>query len=152
MHNNDSSTGGCMIQNILIISLLTLSISFIIAYSILLKKFIKAKNVMAKLVFDNFTLEKLIELQNDKDLKTNDSVHKENFLKFISESRDWAFGYIEEVQSGLSNFIDQLEPEINYFKEYGDIGAMAPNYYSMKKFVEEYEKLKMLLPTEEVNK
>jgi hypothetical protein len=29
---------------------------------------------------------------------------------------------------------------------------MAPNYYSMKKFVEEYEKLKMLLPTEEVNK
>jgi len=141
-----------MIQNILIISLLTLSISFIIAYSILLKKFIKAKNVMAKLVFDNFTLEKLIELQNDKDLKTNDSVHKENFLKFISESRDWAFGYIEEVQSGLSNFIDQLEPEINYFKEYGDIGAMAPNYYSMKKFVEEYEKLKMLLPTEEVNK
>lgn len=141
-----------MIQNILIISLLTLSISFIIAYSILLKKFIKAKNVMAKLVFDNFTLEKLIELQNDKDLKTNDSVHKENFLKFISESRDWAFGYIEEVQGGLSNFIDQLEPEINYFKEYGDIGAMAPNYYSMKKFVEEYEKLKMLLPTEEVNK
>jgi hypothetical protein len=141
-----------MIQNILIISLLTLSISFIIAYSILLKKFIKAKNVMAKLVFDNFTLEKLVELQNDKDLKTNESVHKENFLKFISESRDWAFGYIEEVQGGLSKFIDELEPEINYFKEYGDIGAMAPNYYSMKKFVEEYEKLKMLLPTEEANK
>ncbi len=141
-----------MIRNTLIISLLTLSIFFIIAYSVLLKKFIKAKNVMAKLVFDNFTLEKLIELQNDKDLKTNDSVHKENFLKFISESRDWAFGYIEEVQNGLSKFIDELEPEINYFKEYGDIGSMAPNYYSMKKFVEEYEKLKMLLPTEEVNK
>ena len=141
-----------MIQNVILISLLTLSVSFIIAYSILLKKFIDVKNIMAKLVFDNFTLEKLIELQSDKDLKTNESVHKENFLKFISESRDWAFGYIEEVQSGLSKFIDELEPEINYFKEYGDIGAMAPNYYSMKKFVEEYEKLKMLLPKEEINK
>jgi len=141
-----------MIQNIILISLSTLSVSFIVAYSILLKKFINAKNVMAKLVFDNFTLEKLIELQNDKDLKTNESVHKENFLKFISESRDWAFEYIEEVQNGLSKFIDELEPEINYFKEYGDIGSMAPNYYSMKKFVQEYEKLKMLLPTEEANK
>jgi len=141
-----------MIQHILIISLLTLSISFIVAYSILLKKFIDAKNIMAKLVFDNFTLEKVIELQNDKDIQTGESVHKENFVKFISESRDWAFNYIEEVQDGLSKFINELEPEINYFKEYGDIGAMAPNYYSMKKFVEEYEKLKMLLPTDEVNK
>lgn len=141
-----------MIQNIILISLSTLSVSFIIAYSIILKKFINAKSIMAKLVFDNFTLEKLIELQNDKDIKTDESVHKENFLKFISESRDWAFEYIEEVQNGLSKFIDELEPEINYFKEYGDIGSMAPNYYSMKKFVQEYEKLKMLLPTEEANK
>jgi hypothetical protein len=138
-----------MINNIILIVLSTLSVSFIVAYSILFKKFVDAKNIMAKLVFDNFTLEKLIELQNDKDLKTNESVHKENFLKFLSDSRDWAFNYIEEVQNGLSKFVDELEPEINYFKEYGDIGSMAPNYYSMKKFVEEYEKLKMLLPAEE---
>lgn len=141
--------GRSMINNIILIVLSTLSVSFIVAYSILFKKFVDAKNIMAKLVFDNFTLEKLIELQNDKDLKTNESVHKENFLKFVSDSRDWAFNYIEEVQNGLSKFVDELEPEINYFKEYGDIGSMAPNYYSMKKFVEEYEKLKMLLPAEE---
>jgi len=141
--------GRSMINNIILIVLSTLSVSFIVAYSILFKKFVDAKNIMAKLVFDNFTLEKLIELQNDKDLKTNESVHKENFLKFLSDSRDWAFNYIEEVQNGLSKFVDELEPEINYFKEYGDIGSMAPNYYSMKKFVEEYEKLKMLLPAEE---
>ena len=141
-----------MIQNILIISLSAMSISFIVAYSILLKKFIDAKNLMAKLVFDNFTLEKLIELKNDEDIKTGENVHKENFLKFISESRDWAFSYIEEVQQGVSRFVNELEPEINYFKEYGDINSMAPNYYSMKKFVEEYEKLKVFLPAEEENK
>ena len=141
-----------MTYSIVFIVLSTLSVCFIVAYSILLKKFINVKNMMAKLVFDNFTLEKLIELQNEKDMQANQSVHKENFLKFISESRDWAFNYIEEVQKGISQFVNEVEPEINYFKEYGDIGAMSPNYYSMKKFVEEYEKLKMLLPTEEVDK
>ena len=141
-----------MTYSIVFIVLSTLSVCFIVAYSILLKKFINVKNMMAKLVFDNFTLEQLIELQNEKDMQANQSVHKENFLKFISESRDWAFNYIEEVQKGISQFVNEVEPEINYFKEYGDIGAMSPNYYSMKKFVEEYEKLKMLLPTEEVDK
>ena len=144
--------GGSMKHNIIIISLSTLSVCFIIAYSLLLKKFIDMKGKATKLLFDNFTLEKIIELQNDEDLKSDQSVHKENFLKFISESRDWAFNYIEDVQKGISQFVNEVEPEINYFKEYGDIGAMAPNYYSMKKFVEEYEKLKMLLPTEEANK
>lgn len=139
-----------MIQNILIISLLTLSISFIIAYSILLKKFIKAKNVMAKLVFDNFTLEKLIELQNDKDLKTNDSVHKENFLKFISESRDWAFNYIEDVQQGLTSFVSDVDPLIEYFDTYGDvISVERPDYAAMKQISKSYKELKKLLPTEE---
>jgi hypothetical protein len=144
--------GGSMKYNVIIIALSTLSVCFIVAYSLLLKKFIDIKGKATKLLFDNFTLEKIIELQNDEDLKSDQSVHKENFLKFISESRDWAFNYIEDVQKAISQFVNEVEPEINYFKEYGDIGAMAPNYYSMKKFVEEYEKLKMLLPTEEENK
>jgi hypothetical protein len=70
----------------------------------------------------------------------------EGFLRFISESRDWAFKYIEDVQFGLNKFITDIEPEINYFKEYGDIGSMAPNYYSMKKVLGAYEELKKLLP------
>lgn len=83
-----------------------------------------------------------------KDEKDND-VHKENFIKFISDSRDWAFEYIEEFQAGLDEFVSSVEPEINYFKEYGDLMSMSPNYYSLKKIVEEYEKLKKLLPKKE---
>lgn len=136
-----------MIQNITLISLLTLSVSFIIAYSILLKKFINAKNVMAKLVFDNFTLEKLIELQNDKNIKTDESVHKENFLKFISESRDWAFEYIEEVQEGLNKFVSDVDSYIEYFDFYGDtISVERPDYAAMKQISQSYKELKKLLP------
>jgi hypothetical protein len=136
-----------MIENIILISLLTLSVSFIVAYSILLKKFIKAKNVMAKLVFDNFTLEKLIELQNDKDMKTDESVHKENFLKFISESRDWAFEYIEEVQEELNKFVSDVDSYIEYFDFYGDtISVERPDYAAMKQISQSYKELKKLLP------
>ena len=88
--------------------------------------------------------EKLSELslQNDK----NKDSSSEAFLKFISDSRDWAYQYIDDVQESLNKFITDIEPEINYFKEYGDVGSMAPNYYSMKKITEAYEELKKLLP------
>jgi hypothetical protein len=117
---------------------------------LLLKKFIDIKNKAAKLVFDNFTLEKLIDLQNDKDLKTSESVHKENFIKFVSESRDWAFSYIEEVQEGLSKFVEDIDSYIEYFDTYSDvISVERPDYAAMKQISKSYKELKKLLPKEE---
>jgi len=81
--------------------------------------------------------------------KLDSDVHKESFIKFLSDSRDSAFVYIEEVQSGISKFVEQVDPEISYFKEYGDIMAMAPNYNSMNKIATAYEDLIKLLPKEE---
>jgi len=72
--------------------------------------------------------------------------NNEGFLKFVSQSRDWAFDYIEEVQSGLKEFIDEVKPEIEYFDEYGIVGSAYPHYYSMKKISESYKKLSTLLP------
>jgi hypothetical protein len=136
-----------MIHNIVFIVLGTLSVSFIIFYSILFKKFVDQKNILAKLVFDNFTLEKLIELQNDKNLQTNESVHKENFLKFVSESRDWAFDYIEEVQEGLSKFVNDVDSYIEYFDTYGNvISVERPDYAAMVQISKAYKELKQLLP------
>jgi hypothetical protein len=141
-----------MTNNIIFIVLSTLSLFFIVSYSILLKKFIDVKNIMAKLVFDNFTLEKLIELQNDNDIKTNESVHKENFVKFISESRDWAFNYIEEVQEGLSKFVNDVDSYIEYFDTYGDvISVERPDYAAMTQISKSYKQLKKLLPEDSLN-
>ena len=78
--------------------------------------------------------------------KTDKEQFNEDFLKFVSDSRDWAYTYIENVQESLNKFISDIEPEISYFKEYGDVGSMAPNYYSMKKITGAYEELKKLLP------
>jgi hypothetical protein len=134
------------------ISLIILSaclFSVIVAYGTLAFNFNKLRVQYKKIFTDMMLLEKLINDIEDSKLKSDESVHKENFIKFLSDSRDWAYQYIEDVQAGLNSFISETAPEINYFKEYGDLSSMAPNYYSMKKITEEYEKLKTLLPAEE---
>jgi hypothetical protein len=70
----------------------------------------------------------------------------EAFLKFISDSRDWAYQYIDEVQVSLDKFINDVEPEILRFDTYGDLMAAEPNYNSMKKISASVKELKKLLP------
>ena len=137
-----------MSNSIILISLSTLCISFAIAYSVTLKRLARLTQECAKLFIDNKTLEEFIST-NNIEFKNDSDIHKENFIKFLSDSRDWAFSYIEEVQVGLSKFVSDIEPEINYFKEYGDITSMQPNYYSLKKITDAYDELTKLLPKEE---
>jgi hypothetical protein len=136
-----------MISTIVIISLSTLCISFAIAYSLIAKKLTIMTQEYATLYIDNIALEKFIESVN-LDSVSDQEVHKENFIKFLSDSRDWAFAYIEDVQAGLTKFIEDVKPEINYFEEYGDLTSMQPNYYSLKKISESYHELAKLLPKE----
>lgn len=70
----------------------------------------------------------------------------EAFLKFISDSRDWAYQYIDEVQTSLDKFVTEIEPEILYFDTYGDLMGAEPNYNSMKKISVAFKDLKNLLP------
>jgi hypothetical protein len=126
----------------------TLSFSFGLSYWATLDKLKKSNLLLAELFIKNRALEELNSQSNSGISMSDDTLHKENFIKFLSDSRDWAFGYIENVQAGLNNFINKIEPEINYFKEHSNTMSMAPNYYSIKKITEEYEKLKLLLPEE----
>jgi hypothetical protein len=137
-----------MISNIIIISLSTLCVAFAISYFLISKKLTLMAQEYATLYIDQIALEKFVESMN-LDSMSDQEVHKENFIKFLSDSRDWAFEYIEDVQSGLIKFVDDIKPEIEYFKEYGDIVSMHPNYYSMKKITESYDDLIKLLPKDD---
>jgi hypothetical protein len=137
-----------MINNIIIISLSSTLILFVIAYFLITKKLNLMIKEYAKLSIDHVALQKFIESLKLDDI-TEQEVHKENFIKFLSDSRDWAFSYIEDVQTELKKFIEEIEPEINYFNEYGDIASMQPNYYSLKKISNAYYELSKLLPKEE---
>ena len=95
------------------------------------------------------TLETLLLQQLSRNTnKTEQDQSNEDFLKFVSDSRDWAYQYIEEVQESLNKFITDIEPEIDYFDEYGVAGSAYPHYHSMKKISGAYKELKKLLPEE----
>ena len=88
------------ISFIIIVSLLGFSIALNVFFYIKTKKLniILLQTTLDKSVF----AEKLSALVNEKE---SQSVEKtDGFLKFVSQSRDWAFQYIEEVQSGLVKF------------------------------------------------
>ena len=80
----------------------------------------------------------------DEAIKNNESSkieETEGFLKFVSQSRDWAFQYIERVQIAIKKFQDVFHPiAVQYYKdkeqpinqeEFGELFA------AYKKLVEE---------------
>jgi hypothetical protein len=84
-----------------------------------------------------------------KDLEKSKPIEQtDGFIRFISESRDLAFSYIEEAQEGINRFITNAGPEIEYFNRFGAISEGQPLHDSMVKISKEYEELKKLLPVD----
>ena len=116
---------------------------------LLLIKLLKLKNALKALSVAYSKIENLSSLKNNNDL--DNDVHKESFIKFLSDSRDWAYTYIEDIQEGLANFVNDVEPEISHFDEYGEALSMSrPDYPSMKNISKAYKELKTLLPEDEI--
>jgi hypothetical protein len=139
-------------SNIFIIILSTLTVSFAIAYSVTLYRITKINQAFAKLFISHESLQYFIS-KNNVEFKNDSDIHKENFIKFLSDSRDWAFAYIEDVQQALDKFITEVEPEIVYFEKYGAIlSEQRPDYISLKKISEAFKELKSVMPVEPVEK
>jgi hypothetical protein len=126
-----------------------LAVSFAIAYFSVLKRLEVVSRAFAQMVSLNSSMREAFELSLQSPItKDEQDIHRENFIKFLSDSRDWAFEYIEDVQKQLEEFIKDIEPEIMYFDEYGVVGDAYPHYHSMKKISSAYKDLKKLLPEE----
>ncbi len=129
-----------MIELIFICTLSFLTLLFLSLYAV---------QKRANKVLISKTLEALLLQQLSREIgKTHKDQSNEDFLKFVSDSRDWAYQYIEEVQAGLSSFINEVGPQIDYYNEYGSSveGMLAPHDFALKKISSEFEKLKKLLP------
>lgn len=79
--------------------------------------------------------QKIDDLQ--KELSSKELSETDGFIKFISQSRDWAFEYIEEVQKALSEFDEEVSPK---FKSAKDSNKL------LKEISLAYDKLKTVLP------
>lgn len=102
-----------------------------------------------RLALRNLELEETIISQYAQ-IDAESDVVKESFLKFVSDSREWAYSYIEEVQKALTSFKNEVDPLISYFDQYGDvISNQRPDYDSMKKISAAYKELILVLPEED---
>lgn len=74
--------------------------------------------------------------------------HTQSFIKFLSDSREMAFDYIDNAQRQIKEFIDIADKEFAFFDSYGILTQGYPNYEAMEILSKEYKKLKLLLPEE----
>jgi hypothetical protein len=112
---------------------------------ILSRKKRKLLAIIVQLEVDKRILyEKLSELMVVKESST-DVEQTEGFLKFISESRDWAFKYIEDVQAALEKFKNKVGPELEYINKYGQLIGIS-QLPGFKKISEAYEELLKVMP------
>ena len=102
-----------------------------------------------RLALQNTEMASIILSTQIKDIGQDEMI-KESFLKFVSDSRDAAFEYIEEVQNGLEKFINAVEPHIKYYDEYGSVleGMIVPHDKALSAISLEFKELKKLLPGE----
>lgn len=127
--------------DLILITVLSLS-TLILLFLYVVQK--RANKVIIAKTLETMLMQQLIKGTN----KTDKDQANEDFLKFISDSRDWAYQYIEEVQAGLKTFIDEVGPQIDYYDHYGAAvdGMVAPHDFALKKISSEFKELKKLLP------
>ena len=97
----------------------------------------------------------MIANKKNKELKARtdnlDEISNESYVKFLTDSRDWAYAYIEDVQNKLSSYAERVEPQLNYYNTYGSV-VQGPHTIFVKEMTDAYEELKAVLPEENKEK
>ena len=141
-----------MIDFIIFLSLVVVIVTLILSVVRLRLKNRKLASELLQITLDqNILMTKLAE-----ELKRKEEVSVEKtdgFLKFISESRELAFGYIETMQEALVKFKDKVGPEIEYMLTYGTATGDNLQSKSFLKIEKAYKELiKETLPVEKQGK
>jgi hypothetical protein len=80
------------------------------------------------------------EIENMKLEKSDD------FVKFLSDSRDWAFTYIEDAQEKISEFDKQVQEIAEWNRTYGSVVGDTPHSSKIEEINLAYDKIRSLLP------
>jgi biopolymer transport protein ExbB/TolQ len=127
------------------------ALSFAVAYFSCVVRIKKMTEAFAEVLISQTQLEAAYDNYIETKSIVNDSdIHTQNFIKFLSDSRDWAFEYIEDVQKGIKKFMSEVEPQLNHYNKYGAAveGMILPHDFALKKISKEVEELKKFLPEE----
>ena len=112
---------------------------------------IVALSLLSTILVTSLTILKKKNKELLKRVLSLDEAANESYIKFLSDSRDWAYEYIEEVQAKLTDFANKVEPQLNYYNTYGML-VQGPHIIFVKEINEAYEDLKTILPQENKEK
>lgn len=135
-----------IIINTIIYSALTLFIAYLGFRNIVLRRdfhnamIAKSEAEIRRNILMNEYSNVLQELENKKLEKSDD------FIKFLSDSRNSAFEYIESVQDSLAKFDKQITQIIKWNETYGTATGINPHSDKIKEISLAYKQLKELLP------
>lgn len=127
------------------------AVSFAIAYTSLFYKMKKITKAFAEVLISRAELEEAYKnYAKVKNSLAETDIHTKNFIKFLSDSRNWAFEYIEDVQNGIKKFMTEVTPQIEYFskQENQTKDKTEVSEFTLKKISKEIEELKKFLPEE----
>jgi hypothetical protein len=93
-------------------------------------------------------LDKLEEVVKENELKNIEG--SDGFLKFVSDSREWAFKCIEDVQDAFTKFDTTITPDLDYADKYGKIDMDTPSKDALARISKAYKELKGILPQDMV--
>jgi hypothetical protein len=120
---------------LLALILVTILFTYLLIHNVTLR--LAAKKATARVLqleLDKLALyAKIEEIGKEVTLGTQGN---DGFLKFVSQSRDWAFSYIEEAQKAIEGFQSVATPII-----YNNSNSLE-----MKELIVAYEKLLKMLP------
>jgi threonyl-tRNA synthetase len=141
-----------MIDFIIFLSLVVLIVTLILSVVRLRLKNRRLASELLQITLDQNTL--MTKLAEELKRKEEVSLEKtDGFLKFISESRELAFEYIEAMQEALVKFKDKVGPEIEYMLTYGTATGDSLQSKSFLKIEKAYKELiKETLPVEKQDK
>lgn len=97
-----------------------------------------------RLVYEKF--EQLTKEQDAKNVEKTDG-----FLKFISDSREWAFKYIEDVQDAIKIFDQEVGPIVKHYRETKK-SLYSKQSETLSKLAEAYDIIMSLMPDDEKKK
>jgi len=104
----------------------------------------KMKSQLSQEIVDReIVMQEMQKLMAEIDSKN--SSHNDDFLKFVSQSRDWAFQYIERVQIAIKEFQDTFHPFAVQFYEKKKTRITKEEFQII---VDAYKKLVEELPDE----
>jgi hypothetical protein len=96
-------------------------------------------SVNANIIRSEYT-RALQEIENMKLEKSDD------FVKFLSDSRDMAFTYIEDVQEKIFEFDKQIQEIAEWNRTYGSVVGDTPHSSKIEEINLAYDKIRSLLP------